>query len=760
MIKPCIHCETPTQTTKETDLVFCCAGCLTVYHILNESHMTHYYELKKTAPLFSKAKPITPISDPFDYLDTPDALQKLCTDETRRTMAFFVEGIHCVACIWLIENLGRLIEDVSHIQLNLGNSQLTITRTETGSFGKIASLLNQIGYYPHPLKSEETAEISHKEFRKSLVQIGIAGACAANIMMFSVVLYSGASGDYEALFQWACGIVILPSIFYAARPFYKGAWTALKAKQITIDVPVILAIILGTSLSFLNLIIKNPHIYFDSLSVFIFLLLSTRLFFKTTYNKLDPQKNFIPLYAKKIGQGNCLTESLKPNDIIEVSENSIVPVDGILISPIGYIDAHIITGESDPLTLKSGSDVFAGMKNCGDRIEIQVTQIGADTRIGKIISQLKTDKKPKIVLRADRIAKKFLVFILGLGSIVLIWKGLDQFLALIILACPCALSLATPLLFSLSIRKGAEEGICIKNPDVLEKILEVDTCLFDKTGTLTEGQYSVLSWEPDPTPEVSNIVYQLEKPSRHPIAKALIRHLSDTTEITLENRIETIGKGISATYQNNHYELKGIPHENTTHNAQILTHIALYKNTTLISEIELGDKIIPSAKKTIESLHKMNIHTHIISGDQKHTVEAVQKILNIQNATAKVSPEDKEAIVKKYPRAMMIGDGANDAAALNHAFVSVAVQGSIEISLKAADIYLSVPGIDKILRIFEIGKKTNQTAKLTLYLSLLYNGIGIVCVLCNIISPLLAAVLMPLSSISVFLVAWIRMKTL
>ncbi|MBT5855179.1 heavy metal translocating P-type ATPase [bacterium] len=772
MTNVCIHCRTPVQPTSKLEKeLFCCLGCRTVYTIINKSNLGQYYDLKESSTFFKPAAPIKTSSNAFEYLDQEISITKFSAN-TPNTMSFYLEGIHCIACLWLIEQLGTLVEGVVSSRLNIGSSHVIITKTPDGSFSEIAKTLNKLGYTPHPIDQTGETTIQKKDHRKSLIRLGIAAACTSNIMIFSLALYFGVDGTLETVFRWGSALLLVPIISYTNIPFYKGVKSAFFTKKIGIDVPVVISIGLGSILSYINLITNSPHIYFDSISTFSFLLLSTRHFFKYATQKLDHdrllQASLIPVEATQITTKNTLvkvlSDALQKNDLITIQSNEVIAADGVLHNCDARIDAHVITGESLPIKFKSGTQVFAGMKNIGDQIQIKVTHAGKNSRIGTLIHQITHQEKPHLVQLADTVSKWFLVITLIIGATLLGWdwvhlhtlaEGFNRSLALIILACPCALSLATPLSYALSVKKAAENGICLKNPNILETLRQIDTIIFDKTGTLTSGQLTVLDWNIlNNSPPMYDVAYSLEKDARHPIGKAIIRHLKTTFQaegLPMTNLQETPGVGVKGNLNGDAFEIKSYICNSKQTQKSPITSVGLFKNDQCLVQITLGDSILNSSYPTIQQLKKAQFTTILLSGDQTVTTQTVATELGIDEYYANQSPQQKNTFIKAHPTALMIGDGANDSEALMNATASVAVQGSLEISLIAADTYFTVPGGNKLIALITLAKQTRNLVRLNFGISLTYNIIGIGLVIGGYISPLFAAILMPLSSLSVLL---------
>lgn len=766
----------------EEDIVFCCQGCQWVYQILSKHHLDQYYTIKNKADFFSPANPVNPKATPFQYLDEESIRDKYAYGEQKNQMNFYIEGVHCVACLWLMERLSTLVNDVESSELDLGNTLLKVTIHPGGSFCAVADTLDQLGYKPHPLEKDEQGEkLRSAEDKKQLLQIGISGFCAANIMFLFIAMYAGLAGTLLEVFRWASFGLFLPVASYCSRPFYKSAVVAFKTKQMNIDVPVTTALILGSIAGVYHLIIQAPHIYFDSLSVFVFLLLSTRFFLKKLHQKVSGKTDFseflIPKFAFLFTEGTrdlkrIPVEQLNAGDKIQISEHDTLAVDGVVIQGESHIDCHMLNGESMPVGVKQGAEVFAGTINQGQPLVIEVTKTGAETRLAKILEKINQAEKPQLVQMADRVAKWYLYVIFSLSAAILFIfmnsdfsEGFNRALSLIIVACPCALALATPLAYTMGLRTAMSQGVLLKGSTILERLALVRELFIDKTGTLTHGQYDVLDWE-IMTGEESfyDLAYALEKNSQHPVALAIKRYVLNQSFSTSEKKItalnEKIGVGVSGEFDGHFYEIKA-PLENQNHpplGQQIHTFVNLYEDGVTKISIRLGDRLRESSIEALTLLKKDLDKITLLSGDHESTVKFVAEQLRLSDYASAISPEDKQSIVQKSKHAMMIGDGANDALALSSAFVSAAVQGSLDVSFRCADIYFLKPGIEALPDLLKTAKATRKIIYRNLIISLIYNVIGVILALGGNVTPLVAAVIMPISSLSVLLSSFLGFK--
>ncbi len=772
----CIHCGTEVdhsfQTTESP--LFCCVGCKTVYQILKETGLSHYYELKKESLSIRTPQPVRLKKEKFDYLDDPEFIKNYSLD--RSTIEFYLEGIHCVACLWLVEKLPDLVKGVRQSKLDLGKGIVTLQIDSDGSFAKAAEKLAQLGYQPHPIQKEEEIEkLQKKENHSHLIKLGVAAACTGNIMLLAVSLYGGASGKLAFLFRWISFFLFLPVLFYSAIPFYKSALGALKAKSLSIDLPIVLAIWIGSIASFISLITNSEHLYFDSLAALVFLLLSSRYFLRRMQQKVLSSSHLLhfisPSRAKRLNLKLDIfeevpVESLKKGDILQIGEGELIPVDGTLLKKTASINSAVLTGESIPEKCHPGEPVYAGCTNEGNSIEIEVHAIKNETRLGKILKEIESGnfKKAPLVAFADRLSKWFIFLVLVVAPLVFLFYapqsihlGFTRALALIIVTCPCALALATPLAISITLGKTAREGILIKGSEVLERIYQANNVILDKTGTLTEGNFEVLNWigEVKQGESIRAAVVALESKSKHPIAKSLIRFLKPKLNQPIpevKNYQEVLGEGVSGEIENHHYEIKSLRSKNISF-LTLETEIGGWRDHHLVARAKLGDKIRPDSKSAVDELKKINLSPFILSGDRKEIVDEVGKELQIpvSDRISEANPERKKEFVQSFAKAIMVGDGANDASALSSAYVGIAVHQGAEVSLRAADVYLSSVGVTPVAELIQISKETFKVIYRNFYFSLFYNVAGGLCAVLGFVNPLFAALLMPLSSLTVFI---------
>ncbi len=783
----CIHCSTPVPahlvaSQEKTEYAFCCVGCETVYRLLNSKGLSHYYELKKKSAAFRQAKPADPSDETYAYLDDPAFIKAYCGKSENPSMDFYLEGVHCVACLWLVEKLPEIVEGVQKAELDLGKSIARISLQDQGSFSKVARELDDLGYRPHPICKDEEAEIlQKKENRSMLIKLGVAASCTGNLMLMAVSLYGGANGDLAQLFRWVSLFLFLPILFYSAIPFYKSALTALRTRSLSIDVPIVAALALGGGVSVWNLRSENLPIYFDSLAALIFLLLSSRYVLKRIQQGVLSSSHLLhfltPSFAKlwnveknKVSQ--IRVDALKKGDWIEVLPGEAIPVDGVVVLGKSALNVALLTGESLPQSVEVGDKVFSGTVNQDSRLLIEVWGVGAQTRLGEILKKVDEGSlhKAAIVSLADRFSRYFVMGVLCLAAAIILlnWNewwtvGLHRALALVIVTCPCALALATPLAMSVTLGKTARQGMLIKGADTLEKLSQIKNVFLDKTGTLTEGRFEVLRWvEMVDAQSIQKAVLALEMRSKHPIAQALVRYLSPLTgflsaeemNIEITDFKENLGRGVEGIIDHHHYEIKALhlSTESSLSLANLETRIGVWRDGYLVAQGSFGDKIREDSKKAVDQMRRLGLLPYILSGDQASVVKKVGDYLNIPycQRVYSASPEEKENIVKQTKYSLMLGDGANDAIALTAAYVGVAAHGSMEVSLRAADVYLAESGVMPVVKLIENSRETMKVIYRNFAFSLLYNLLGGLAAVMGWVNPLVAALLMPASSLTVF----------
>jgi len=723
----CLYCG--SHTGSEVKL-FCCNACEDIF------------KLDEQISSRSRSKNFEANIKAFSYLDQ-DAYKKkyLLKDNA---MLFYIEGLHCSSCVHLLEQLSSFDEEIIEARVQFGDSTLYVEQKKRGSWARVAATISELGYRPSPLSPTQDPKQQYQiENREALKRLAVAGACAGNMMLFVVPIYAGLDGSWAKVFNWMSFLLFLPILFYSAKPFYQGAWNFLKYQTTNVDLPIVVAFLSGFLLSTYNLITGTGPVYYDSTASFLFLILSSRYLLKRVQQK----------YLNTFLGEQTVSPIVKVGDILELLQGQKIPVDGKLLSDSAEIDLSLFNGESLPQLFHKDMRLLAGTTLLSQRALIQVEKMNSDTRLGQLVALLRTEatKKARFVSLTDRCSQWLIltVFSLAFGYVAMDAAGdfqtsMQRALALIVVACPCALAFGTPLAYGLAIKKARSLGIIVKNSDVFEKILRLENIFFDKTGTLTEGILSYVGSDCESLSEDERkIILSLESISYHPIAFALRRAWNDVADLPkLENHHEILGRGVEGTLGQDHYSL--ISPQNLANQAGLV--VEFRKNNKLLTVLHFKDKIRVDSPLVVS--HLKNYNLGLLSGDHRAEVEQMATACGLgpENCLAELSPEKKLEFVQKFPHTCMIGDGANDSLALKAADVGIAVKGSVDLSLASADVYLSRGGLSAFLDLLDLARRTRKTIYRNLLISFTYNTIGGILALSGFINPMVAAILMPISS--------------
>jgi heavy metal-(Cd/Co/Hg/Pb/Zn)-translocating P-type ATPase len=773
----CIHCDEaavpPLYNEEDSDRSrpFCCEGCLTVYTILHKKGLESYYEIKNNSATFKRRSPVELKSSHFQYLDDSDFMKEFSYKDAQgaKTMEFYLEGIHCLACLWLIEKLPEFVPGVFSSKLDLDRSVVTVVLKQEGKFSLVAREFNQLGYRPHPLKrNQDVADLKTREERQFLVRIGIAGAAAGNIMIYAVSLYGGASGDYAQLFNALTVAFAIPVLTYSSYPFYQNAWNAIKNKTLSIDIPISISLLIGAIMGIYNLVLGIPDNYFDSLTALVFLLLLSRYFLQKIQEKGLSATDLHFFYQNDSvlkADGEEFREIhprfIKTQDVLKIRPGEFIPADGIVLKGTSNLNNSLLTGESVPVKVISGDKVFSGTQNLDQELIMKAENVSEDSRLGRLLRNVENGwaHRSQIVNLTNKVSKYFTLAVFLLSAILFVKlyhshdlkHALEGAITLLIVTCPCALALAVPLTFTRVLSKASEQGIIIKSDEVIEKLARVKNVFIDKTGTITHGKLKITNFNLMKTGQlkVEEIIFNLEMRTKHPVAVALLDYIKGTSCRTLHvtDYHETLGKGVSGYIDGNFYEI---------------IKTGIFENNQLLATFDVKDTVRADSKEALSKIMATGVDVKILSGDKKEVVDNIANklALPVQNALSNLSPEEKSQLIQTTPGSMMIGDGANDAIALSHAHVGVAVLGAMDISLRAADVYLTSPGLVPVEKLFILSQETMKVIRRNLVLSLCYNSLSVAAAFMGFINPLVAAIIMPVSSFTVLFSTLVGTKKL
>ena len=793
------HCGLPVPpglVDPASDLQFCCQGCRSVYEVLHGAGLERYYRLRESLDASPMAARTT--DRPYTEYDDPVFRGLYCeqTGDGTQATELYLEGVHCAACVWLVEKLPAVAPGVLEARLDMQRSLVRVRWDDTRiGLSQVARTLDSLGYPPHPAKDAQARQLRRQEDRRFLIRIGVAGACVGNVMTLAFALYGGAfsgiEAQYSELFRFASLVFGLIALVWPGSIFFRGAWAALRTRSAHLDLPIALALGVGGVMGVINVVRGEGEIYFDSLTMLVFLLLVGRWIQRRQQRWASDAVELFsrpPCSARRV-RGETIqvvpVESLAPGDTIEVRAGDSVPIDGVVLEGLSSVEQSLLTGEAQPVEVQEGDTVHAGTINVAARILVSATAVGDKTRVGrlmKLVEECGRNRAP-IAMFADRIAAWFVVVVLALAVLTLcIWwwrdasRAVDNAVALLIVSCPCALGLATPLALAIALGRAAKRHILIKGGAALELLTRRGTVLLDKTGTITEGRGQVIVFKG--TDDVKRLVVALERHSSHPIARALLAAFADPlqangvdadgAEIAFTEVVESTGGGLAGECAGRRV-IVGSPDFLQSQEVrpqgemeQALASVIAAGHTPVLVAVDgsvaavvgIGDPLRPDAADAVTALRRMGHRVQLLSGDHPAVVARVAHALSIPatDARGSATPEDKLAVVQQLVgvgHVVMVGDGVNDTAALAAASVGIAVHGGAEASLAAADIYLSRAGLWPIVELMEAAQATVRTIRRCFAASLIYNVVASTLAMTGLIGPLTAAVLMPLSSLTV-----------
>lgn len=784
----CSHCGLPVANVDpDAEQQFCCAGCASVFQILKACSLDDYYRYRESSG--SSARAARTSGRGYEELDAPDFARLYCKalEGGRLGTELFLENVHCAACVWLVEKIATVLPGVAEARLDLSRGILRIAWDPSViRASRLASWLDSIGYPSHPVHGLDRDSMRKREDRKLLMRIGVAFAAAGNAMLFAIALYSGAFSTMEhrylELFRWASLVVALPSIFWSAAVFHRGALSALRTRTPHMDLPISLGILVGTASGVVNIVRAQGEIYFDTLTMLVFLLLVGRWLQQRQQRRADSVADQLhalaPSTARILRAGvatDVPVESVAAGDLVEIRAGEHVPIDGHVVEGASSIDASLLTGESLPKEVCADDVVHAGSVNLAARLVVRAETAGQETRLSRLVERVSeaASRRAPVILLANRLSGYFVVAVLTVAAVttIAIWHhgpslAIQRAIALLVVTCPCALGLATPLAVSAALGRAAGRGLMIKGGEYLEALARPGLIVFDKTGTLTEGHLSLVDFVGDES--VRPLVAAAEEGSAHPIARVLSKAFGAATQLRAESMRETLGGGVVATVSGRHLVVgsAGFVRRHASIDAawlrdtierfpkRGLTPVLISVDDEVRAVAGVGDSVRADARESLQALRRLGHRLAILSGDQPAVVHAIVKQIGVpfDHVIGGASPEEKLAFVEERARegaVFMVGDGVNDAAALSAATVGIAVHGGAEASLAAADVFATKSGLRPVVELAEGARRTLRVIRGNLARSLVYNLTVGGLAATGFVGPLLAAVLMPVSSLSV-----------
>ncbi len=781
----CVHCgaDCGKHPVIWDDKAFCCHGCKTVYQILHEKDMGDYYKIQ---PMSGIRVETESHSNKFAFLDNEELKGQLLdfTDGSISKVKFFVPSIHCASCIWLLEHLDTLNPAISYSTVNFPKKEVYITfRNDQISLRQLAELLAAIHYVPEITLDQLEKKGSLSSSRSLLVKIGIAAFSFMNIMMYSFPEYLPGGDlleqDFKDVFGWLSFILILPVVFYSASDYFLTAYKGLKHKIISIDLPITLGILALFFESTYAVFSGNGIGYMDSLAGLVFFLLVGKWYQGKTYQALSFErdyKSYFPVAITRLteeGEEVIPIKNLRKGNHILVRNQELVPADARLIKGKGNIDYAFVTGESIPVPKQKDDFIYAGGRQIGSSIELEVVNEVEQSYLTLLWNQKdKCQTTNSLDNHINKISQYFTLAVLLIAfTAFAFWAFHDfktaiyVFTSVLIIACPCALALTIPFTFGNTMRVFGRKGFYLKKTDVIEQLHKTTTIVFDKTGTLTLSRKLAVGFEGvELSRDQLDKVKSMVRHSSHPLSAALYEHLKAEPRYEAENYEEIPGLGITGTIEKERINLGSrqfvMGEEERSDSKESRVYLSISGEHKGFFSIK---NVYRDGLQTVIDDLKSHYDLHLLSGDNEAEEERLQQIFG-SSAVLKFnqSPTDKKAYVENLQKSgknvLMIGDGLNDAGALAASNTGISIADDVFSFSPACDAILESSKFAQLNQFIRFSSTSFRIVRLSFVISFLYNIIGLSFAVSAILSPLVAAILMPVSSVSVVLFATLSVR--
>lgn len=779
----CYHCgEKCAQKKVEfDDKSFCCRGCVNVYQILNAHDLDNYYCLNETP-----GKTVDDIpTDKFRFLDDDATIEKLLTfrNKSQEQVQFYLPQIHCSSCLWLLEHLSSVHEGIIHSRVNFTTKTVTITYlSEKLTLRKVAELLTSIGYEPHIDFQPENRISDKQNLKNAYIKIGVVGFCFSNIMLISFPEYVGmkhAENQFlSSFFKWTNLLLSLPVVFYGSKEFFVNAVYSFRQKYLNIDAPIALAIAVTFLRSVYEVVTQTGAGYFDSMSGIVFFMLVGRLLQNQTYSTLSfsrDYKSYFPIAVKKltkIGSTSIKIQDIQEHDILMIHHNEVIPTDSLLSKGQALIDYSFITGEEKPEVVEKGGLIYAGGKNAGSMIEIVSVKSFSQNSFIQLWNNDAFDKELSDKdSRTTLISKYFSIVVVFISlaaftywmffDVDTAWKAAT---AVLIIACPCALLLCASFTNGYLQSMLAKHGFFLKNAATIETAALCDHIAFDKTGTVTETTFQNIHIEKNElNDEELSVVLNLMAQSTHPLSNAIVHFYQYEMDTQSAISIKEIpGQGLESWHNNRYFKIGSRKFVLNFDEKDKHTEVLISIDGKLKAIFTFAAQLREGTYEVISTLSK-NYSLSLISGDNEHARTEMEALFP-KNSTLKFkcSPEDKlnhiVEVQNTGKKVMMIGDGLNDAGALKQSDVGISVVKNSFSFSPACDIIMEADKFQYLPNYIKTIKKSQSLIIIGFIYSILFNIIGLGFAVTGHLSPLVAAIIMPSSSLGIILISWIGIR--
>ena len=755
----CPHCGEPVAMPGS----FCCAGCAGAWRLITELGLERYYRSRTLDPA---TRPLRP---PEDSVDT--ASYAVAAADGTAALHLMIDGLHCPACVWLIESALKRQPQVTEARVNLTTRRLRLAWRGNASDGApLVALLRRLGYRVMPYDPRRAAGLASAEEARLLRALAVAGFAASNVMLLSVAVWAGLAGEMGAatrdLLHWVSALIALPAIAYAGQPFFRSAAAALRRGRTNMDVPISIGVTLAAGMSLYQTITGGVQAYFDSsVALLFFLLIGRYLDLRArgrAHSAAEQLVGFMAQPATVIGPDGAPLRvpaaSVVVGTRVLAAAGERIGVDGTVTAGRSAVDKSLIDGESLPADIAPGSAVLAGMVNLLAPVTITVTAAGERTFLAEIVRMMESSEqgRARLVLLADRVARLYAPAVHGLAlATFLAWllfapwqAALLNAVAVLIITCPCALGLAVPAVQVIASGRLMRRGILLKSATALERLAEIDTVVFDKTGTLTLGRLELAALPADG--EALRLAAGLAAASRHPLSQALCRACPDAPALACV--IEHPGAGLSAAAGELRLGSRSFCGISAVEDDG-LPEIWLTRPGRPAQRFVFADAPRPDAAAVVERLRRSGKHIVLLSGDRRKAVAATAATLGISDWQAGLKPGEKVAILADFAargrKTLMIGDGLNDAPALAAAFCSMSPASAADVSQTAADIVFQGLSLAAVTEVLGVARRSLGLVRENIAFALVYNALAVPLAMLGLVTPLIAALAMSSSSLIV-----------
>lgn len=775
----CYHCGEPCDDVhvQFDDKSFCCTGCQTVYEILNTNDLCRYYDLDETAGISLKGK----ARAEYAFLDDPDLLERLLdfTDGRHTRITFYLPQIHCASCIWLLENLYKLNEQVRESKVNFTKKELYLSYAEgPHALRRIVELLDRIGYAPAINLGDLDDDARPLVERSFYYKLGVAGFAFGNIMLLSFPEYLGLDKTADSFFFRLFGYLniglAMPVVFYSARDYLHSAWLGLQQRQLNIDVPIALGILTLFGRSLFEILSHTGAGYLDSLAGLVFFLLVGKWFQQRTYHNISFErdyKSYFPIAAQRKGESGWETVSLdklEPGEVIQVRHGELIPADSVLLRGEAEIDYSFVTGESEPVHKQTGEKLYAGGRQTGQSIELSLTRKVSQSYLTQLWNDeaFAKSQESNASKLANTVGKYFTAVILLIAFATLAYwlprdssTAINAFTAVLIIACPCAVALAIPFIFGNALRILGRHQFYLKNTAVIEALSSFSSVVFDKTGTLTVRERGEVTYEGEAlSPEEQGALLAATSASNHPASQQIARHLSRLLNGTPRPRPdhweEVVGQGIRATFGRRQLVLGAPAFAGASGEAEG-QGVYLQLNGHLKGRFRLRSHYRPGTRELMDELRE-RAGLYLLSGDNDRERLLLEPFFGSgEHLKFEQKPADKLDFIRQLQQqgeqVLMIGDGLNDAGALKQSDCGLVVTENTNNFTPASDGILFAGAFRRLPAFLRFARRSIRLVYGAYGIAFVYNVIGLSFAVQGLLSPVVAAILMPLSSITIVL---------